>query len=433
MSSVTEIFDVGAGFPTLGSWTLNFRPGTEHVLGPSVAPSPPFYNGGIVHNLRRCHLFITAGKLGARPTHTAVKAAAIYGGSILDFNFGVEGEPWSLGGPSALVWLGDDDGVGPGIGSLHYRVGSEFTGTFADYLLAMVVGNYVNGIGLDATASGIDSSALGIPINGYDVARDRINKLCHATTPVTEYAFLPDLQCVFAPFEDTAGQVFTWDPTVILGDRKLPPGTENGLRGFPAEIRPSFSYRGEIQTSVWSSREWIEDGTGSFAGSSGSNAGRVNFDAAGNSEFSAAMKLVGTSLDTYFTVGRALTQHIRRDTMTVKIPDAPLLRAELKPGDHVWVEDEFHGVRDPDNTVRYGGKHRHPRRMRVSQLEYPVTRSMGAYIVKCIDGSNDVIPVHDLIEPGSGPVTVGVATTSPMTMRRQVKGTSHRSSWSDVQ
>lgn len=431
--SFTEQFDVGSGFSTLGQFSVTFQPLTESILGTFVAPAYGALAGGFVESMAKCHLCVTPGKLGAHPSSTNVLGQSIWTGKIYDFDFGAPGEPWKIGGTSALAWIGDDDGKGPLSVALEYPVGSEYTGNLPDFLLAMMVAapSGTNGIYLDATAASVPTgSYTGIVVNAWDIARTKMQKMCSPGS--VEYVFTHDLKCLFAGNLDSSNTVFQWTPKVIFGP-DIATGKDAGLSGYTAVCRPRFSYRNEAG-GYWASNGAGTQDTGAVGALSLGSASvtRNPYDVLGASGCYVD-KWIGGSDDTYNSAASPAPilgqKFCRSDTITLDV-DAALLRTELKTGDYVWLCDDFHGIKDPANTVRFQGA-RHPVRYRVTSIETPITRDMGVYVIHQIDGTNTVQPVHDQIVPETGPVRVTLATSSPMTDRRLVYGLQWRPSYTD--
>lgn len=418
---ITEGFDPSIGAPTLGSFSIKFKAGTERkLLGPNVAASAPFTLGGRTENWKHDTISFTPTEL-ANPTAASVLESAVFSARCDTFTFGAEGEPWTLSGNSILAWLGTGDNPGVGPSALFsYDTATPYTGTLADWLLLMIVWGQDNGLTLDATT--LTATALNCAINGNDVLRHALNQL--VIVAAAEYFCHPTGVVEFQDVNDTAGTVFTWDPTVLIGDG-IQGGREAGLVGYEATIRPTFDYSGEGTTARMSNA----DGTASGSVGYGS---RVNagFDGFATPEMA---KFYGADDDLFdqSPLGHLIdTDLIRSDSLSCQV-DAPLLRRDCKPGDWLWFVSERTGIIDTTNVVNFGGRTLPPEKRKLTGLQYPFTAGMGAYVTHDSTGylGGGVQNVTEDVIPETGKTTVTLDTTAPKTLRRAVLGSQFRPTW----
>lgn len=417
---ITEGFDPSICAPTLGGFSVRFNAGTESkLLGPHVAPNPPTHFGGRTENWKHDTICFTPTRL-SNPTAANVLASSLFSGRCDRFSMGAMGEPWDLSGPSILAWLGtaDNPGIGPLAGS-SYTAGAPYTGSLADWLLAVLVANDNNGLTLDATA--VTANALNCAINGNDILRHAMNQL--VVRADAEYTCHPSGTVEFQDGDDAAGTVFTWTPTVIFGEG-IQSGREQGMVAFQAEVTASFDYTNEGR----SAHVRNSDGTAGFVASEV----RVSrsFGGSANVEL---RKFYGADDDLFDqnpTSFYSATDLCRSDQFTCQV-DAPLIRRDCKPGDWVYLVSERLGIINASNVVNFGGRTLPPQKRKLTGLSYPVTEGMGVYVIHDSTQyrSGAVQDVTEDVIFETGTTRVSLDTTAPKSLRRAVLGTQHRPTW----
>lgn len=429
---ITEGFDPSVCAPTLGGFSVRFKPGTESkLLGPHVAETTDgngiIRRGGRVENWGQDSIYFTPTRL-ANPTAASVKASALFAGRCDKFAFGVEGNPWTLSGTSILAWMGTADGISPGLRTT-YTAAAPYTGTLADYLLAQVVAVYHGGLDYDATT--VTATALNVAINGNDSLREQVIQL----TQVAEAEFFchPSGTVEWQDKNDTAGTVFTWTPTVIFGDG-IQSGREAGMVGYQSALSPTFDFTNQAATVRMTNSAGTSGS--SFRHSPTLRYPRLYGGASASASFSEPVKFLGAddeTFDQYAGTGpftKLDAEYLRRDMVPCEV-DAPMIRRECKPGDWVYLISERTGIIDTANAVNYGGRTLVPQKRRVTGLDYPITEGMGVYVHH--DLSNyDSGAVQDVTEDvmwETGTTTVSLDTTAPKSLRRAVLGTQHRPTW----
>lgn len=431
---ITETFDVGTGLPGLGDWSLTLKAGTaQRLLGPSVAATLSNQKPGPTENWRHSMLVVTDGRVSS-PDRAGVLARALYAGELLRFDFTGKAEPWRIGGRSMLNWLGDDDGKGPAIhAGTDYTTAAPYTGTAANYLLALVAGGWTNGIDLDATAASVDTGTFAaLELRIYEVARQRINKLCQATTPRTEYWLDPtDLTCYFAGEGDTTNGVFRWDPRCMFST-EVGASTEASLTSYDCDVAVSIDY-GNVATGLR-----VENAAGTSVNTSGTSDPLRN-DATGTATgdrgkfLGAGDEVFSQYADAHFPTLMNLL-YSRSDTVSVTVPGDVCVRRNLKPGDHCYVWEPLWGVLDPTVTVVHDGKSCQPRKVRCSSIRWPVQKGMGVYLIHVETEYGGVNAVQDLtedVEFERAATAISLATASPTTLTRIVRGSQYRPRWED--
>lgn len=429
---ISEGFDPSTGCPELGSFDVTFKAGSEaEMLGPHV-PGPGTYRPGRTENWKDDTLLYLPEDLGEIDRDTAL-AAALYGGRIKWFGVGADGESWTVKGKSLLSWLGSGDnggGIGPIGGAVDYPVGSEFTGSFADYLLALLVYGETNGLTLDATAPNITTAApmfgpaAGAALSKWDTVLSRINKLVIALG--IEYHCRPDGTVLFQDGEDPDEIAYYLTPRVVFGEG-IPTTDENGMTSWSSKVRPVFDYTNEAEVSAYTSADGTAaTGIGTTLGRTGKDFGGVD-DAVLGKFYGASDELVVNGIGPVGT--RDL---IRQDTVAIDVDlGGALLRQSLKPGDWVYVISERAGLFDTENVLHYGGRTWCPVLVRCTGLRYPVQKG-GVYVLHNstgYGGANSVQRVTDYVEWETGRTDVTLGTLPPKNIRRAVLGPQWRPSW----
>lgn len=417
----TETFDCGTGLPGLGSFSVRFRPGSQiKLLGPHVASTGNGEREGPTRNWEHDTLVITPGRLGAGVDRATVLDAAIYSGELLRFRGSPDGS-WEASGAGILNWLGDSDNKGPAVSEgTDYTNASQYTGTIADYLLALQSGGWSNGFTFDATDPSVSTAACNCAVRDMDCARQRINTLCIVTS--TEYWVNPDFTATFAGVGDDA--VFVQTPKVLFA-RGVGYSREAGLVSFPCQIIPDFDC-GPEATDIFRRRS-DGDPTGEQVVSIGS--GILPNSTAGTGS-GRRFKFQGAS-DDILTQPVDPEQYKRRDTIDIQV-GVQTIRQDVKPGDAVWVHDQLWGLLDTANSIVHGGRTLPPIKRRVSEMTSPITRENGVYILHNVSeygGVNAVQEVADQVMPDRSPTTVRLATGSPRTLKAALLGSQYRQRW----
>lgn len=417
----TEVFDCGTGLPGLGSFSVRFRPGSQiKLLGPHVASTGNGEREGPTQNWANDTLVVTPGRLGADVDRATLLDAAIYSGELLRFR-AERGGSWSATGVGILNWLGDSENKGPAVGQgTDYTNASQYTGTLADYLLALWAGGWSNGITFDATDASVPTSACNCAVRDMGCARERINTLC--TVKEVEYWMYPDGSCVFAGIGDDA--VFVQTPKVLFA-RGVGYSREASLVSFPCEIIPDLDY-GPVASDTFAR---TSDGVTNESSVAPPGSAKFPNDFTGTSA-GVRTKFLGAS-DELLTQPVNPEQYRRRDTIDIEI-GSQTIRQDVKPGDYVYVHDPMWGLIDTANAVIHAGRTMAPIKRRVSEMTSPITRENGVYVLhqnSAYGGTNAVQAVHDQVMPDTGPTTVRLATGSPRTLKAALLGSQWRQRW----
>lgn len=420
MSRFIEVFDCGTGLPGLGEFSVRFRPGSQiKLLGPHVASTGNGEREGPTRNWEHDTLVVTPGRLGAGVDRATVLDAAIYSGEILRFR-GAEDDSWSIHGRGILNWLGDDDNKGPAVcQGTDYTAASTYTGTIADYLLALWAGGWSNGITFDATDPSVPTSACNCAVRDMDTARARINTLC--VVQDVEWWMNPDFTATFAGIGDDA--VFVQTPRVLFA-AGVGYSREAGLVSFPCKIIPDIDC-GPEATGLKARTSDGTTGEGTVSGGSG----MLTNDTTGTGS-GTRTKFLGAS-DELISTPYPLEQYRRRDTIDIKV-DAQSIRQDVKPGDHLYVNHPLWGLIDTANALVHAGRSMAPLKRRASEMSTPITRENGVFVLhqnSAYGGVNAVQDVTDQVMPDHGPTTIRLATGSPRTLKAAVLGSQYRQRW----
>lgn len=424
-SSYTFGFNSETGAPGLGSFSIDFEPGSTWLLG-AYASRDAVDAGGPTQNWAFDTLVVTPSRMG-NPSRSELLEAALWSGRIQRFSFDTKpSTPWTISGPSILAWLGDGDtpGKGPGINSY----GTTSASNLGTYLTSfLTTGGHTNG--LSWSSSGLSASAMGIKIEKHDSARDRINKMLRASGSGAEYRCTPAGELLFAPVGGS--YAYRQTPTVILTTRNLD-GRDGDLEAFKIEGTAELDW-GDVTDSVLAYNDnaavpWSASSV--FVG-----AGR-NFKDFGGVNSAAMSALMAVNDDQgYLGFSAMLYQMFRRkDRLSLQV-SAGMLAKYVNCGDHVWIDAPELLLNDPEESINFGGMETHPIKARTSEMVCPLRKENGVYIIHNATASGGANAVEDLSEkviPQSDKATASLSFDPLPPNRRQIQGTRWRSGFESI-
>lgn len=422
-SSFTETFDSEKGAPGLGSFSIEFRPGTaDQVLGPLVDRTSEVA-GGAMENFKRDLICITATDLGDDVSRDEVVGASIWQGVAVEFGLPVgieaaQSQGWSIGGPSPLFYLGNADS--PGVGhviSPGASMSSMAMWQVFDHLDSATTGAIA---GIPYSYSGLSTNALGVEASDLSSSRDVLNLAIQNTTVKTEYRFSPSAGMIFAAagasttFRQTPQVIFTSGPTV---------NRDGDLWAFTVSGRVSFDYASEaryahsgVSTSDFSERTtYTYDGLDYPAGWGTAVVGArvVEADIASTAD-----------LDSLLT-----STYCRKERMTLTV-EAYSLKDYINAGDYAWVNCPEASLVDTQENINFAGEETHPIKLRVASLTCPVRPTHGVYVIHNATrygGTNAVARLNDYVDwSGADAATTSVTFGSIPTTRKLVYGSAWR-------
>jgi len=415
----TTTFNSEGGYPGLGSFRVTFKPGTQHILGAYETRDGNDF-GGPTQRWKKDTICITPTDIG-QADRSEVLAASIFSGRAHVFGAAIGDYPWTVGGPTILVWLGDDDtpARGPGIDS--YGSSSY---TFAGYLDSFLgTGGHTGG--LTYSYSGAPTGTWDAEIKKDDSARDKINKLVR--TADCEYRMAPDGELLFGERgEDYAFRTTT--PQVILTEGAMT-GRDGDLWAFQIksgriamdwgpEIAQVTAYS-DVASPMWSKSFTLEASPGR---------GGKNFD---GTTTNTTMALMGVDdEEARADLDAALYAQFRRmDRLRMQI-DADVLAAFINTGDTVWVDAPSLWLWDPDQSINFAGAETHPIPARTAKMRCPIREGMGVYIIHNhteTGGTNAVERLTEFVQFETGPAELEFDPLPPT--RAWVRGSRWRSDY----
>lgn len=407
-SSFTETFDSEKGAPGLGSFSIEFRPGTQHILGPHVTRTS-LVAGGPTENFKKDTLVITGADLGTA-SRAEVLAASIFSGRIDRFRLPVRSVGgWSFSGPTILAWIGNADS--PSVGT----VGIYDDATLET--LASLLGSYVSAqlnFLTQTTEASTPSGSLGIDLNGYDTVRDQINQAVLAKG--AEYRCTPQGVLRFAGRGDDS--VFRETPVVIL--TAYPTVNRDGdLWAFQIDGEVEYDYGPEANQVLSHNGDGVtlvdseDDGGARYGyGFNGTNDAEQDV-AIGSTGVWQAADLATQLQDTF----------CRKNRMNLQV-DADSLASYVNAGDHLWVHAPEAFLSDDAENINFAGEETHPIKLRTSSITCPVRSTHGVYVIHnstAYGGTNAVERLNDyVVFDDSGQAKLEF--DSPPGMRKLVRG-----------
>lgn len=421
-SSWSTNFDVEGGFPGLGTFNLEFRPGTQHILGPHVTRTAEVA-GGPTENYKHDTICITSQDLGPNPTRSDVLAASLFSGLAQKFTVPIGADRgWSIGGPSILALLGNADN--PGIGP-HGITDDATVHTITSLLTYhFVTTNIVNG--LTRTAGGsLSSNSLGIDLTEYDTVREQLNKALPNTTVATEYRCTPAGVCIFdarggtSAFRQTPQVMLTSDPVTMR---------DGDLWAFQVSGSVEYDYTGEAEyVYTYNAAPWSD--SAEFSGRLiYAFDGPVADGGTGNATMSIFLGgddyLENADLDDYLT-----NTYRRKERMTLDVA-AYSLADYINAGDYVWLNCPEAFLIDPTKTINFAGEETHPVGLRTSALTCPVRSSHGVYVIhnatQYLGNYSVVERLNDYLAPCDDTSPASVELDPMPAVRKLVNGRRYR-------
>lgn len=418
-SSFTETFDSEKGAPGLGSFSIEFRPGTaDQVLGPLVDRTSEVA-GGAMENFKRDLICITSTDLGDDVSRDEVVGASIWQGVAVEFGLPVgieaaQSQGWSIGGSSPLLRLGNAEspGVGYPVSPGASMAGMAMWEVFA-YLDPLTTGSIG---GFPYTYSGLSTNDLGVEASELSSTRDVFNLAIQNTEVKTEYRFDPTSGLIFAAsgsssaFRQTPQVIFTSSPTVTR---------DGDLWAFQVSGRVVYDYASEadhaysgVTTEVFIDRlGYPYDGVSASDGVMG-----VRFNEA---DIASTADLANLLTSTY----------CRKERMTLTV-DAYSLKNYINAGDYAWVNCPEASLVDTQENINFAGEETHPIKLRVASLTCPVRPTHGVYVIHNATrygGTNAVARLNDYVDwSGADAATTSVTFGSIPTTRKLVYGSAWR-------
>lgn len=413
MPTFTTTFDSERGAPGLGSFTVEFREGTQHILGPHAIRTN-LVAGGPLENFKKDMLVVTSTDLGPNPSRADVLAASIFTGRIDRFRLPLRadsGRTWAMTGPSILAWIGSGDNPAVGVFGLADTSTAHTIGT----LLLNLNGAQLNYLTYTIDAS-VPGTSLGIDLDGYDSVRDQINKAIIVkgveyrctTAGVLHFAARGD----DSVFRETPTVMFTAHPTT---------NRDGDLWAFEIDGDVEYDYGPEANQIV------SHDGTAvvDSADDTGDLRYGYGFDGTNDAEQDVAIGSEGVWQAADLDAQLANT-FCRKNQMSLTVK-AHSLADYLNAGDHVWVHAPDAFLYDDTESIDFAGEETHPIKLRTSALTCPVRRTHGVYVIHnstAYGGANTVVRVNDYVAwpEDSETATATVEFDSPPGMRKLVRG-----------
>lgn len=394
MSSFTETFDAEKGAPGLGSFQIDFRPGTQdEVLGPDVERTAEVA-GGAMENFKRDLIVVTGVDLGEEVTRSELIAGSIWQGVAVVFDLPVGADEarnggWSISGPSPLFYLGNADSPGMGhVVSPGASMSSMAMWQVFDHLDSLTTGAIA---GIPYSYSGLSTNVLGVEASDLSSARDVLNLAIQNTTVKTEYRFDPVSGMVFAAAGTSTA--FRQTPQVMLTSEKAA-DRDGDLFAFSVSGRVGFDYASEARYaySGASSGDFSERATYTYDG--------LDYPAGWGTA------VVGVRVDESDIASTAdlddllTSTYCRKERMVLNV-DAYSLKDHLNAGDYVWVNCPEAFLVDTQENINFNGEETHPIKLRTSSLTCPIRKTHGVYVIHNATrygGTNAVTRLNDFME-----------------------------------
>ena len=415
-SSFTETFDSEKGAPGLGSFTIEFRPGTQHILGPHVTRTAQVA-GGPTYNWRNDTLVVTSTDLGPSASRSDILSAALFSGRIEQFGLpiGVDagGETWSISGPSILAWWGGGDPAFATVGGLLVE---DATKSLA-LLLLLCINNH-QGLTYSVDAS-VSSNALGVEFEAQDPLRDFVNKAIRATTDATEYRCSPAGSIIFAARGDDAA--FRQTPQVMFTSQPITM-RDGDLWCFQVSGRVEFDYSLEALSANAS------DATHSYI-SDTDFGDRLYYDFGGTNVATESVKFGDRPENNNLNTSDQLASvFCRKERMSLQV-QAYSLKNYMNAGDHVWVNCPEAFLEDAAENINCAGEETHPIKLRSSGMTCPVRDTHGVYVIHNATqygGENATERLNDYVEFAGDADPARVEFDPAPPMRKLVNGRAWR-------
>lgn len=421
MSSFTETFDSEKGAPGLGSFSIEFRPGTQHILGPHVTRTTQVA-GGPTYNWRNDTIVITSTDLGPSASRSDVLSAALFSGRLLTFDIPIgidNGSTWSVGGPSILAWWGGTDPAFATVGGLLVE---DATKSLA-LLLLLCIGNHQ---GLTYTVDGsVSTNALGVEFEAQDPLRDFVNKAIRATTTATEYRATPAGNVIFAARGDDAA--YRQTPQVMFTSQPITM-RDGDLWSFQVTGRVTFDYSLEALSANAS------DATHSYI-SDTDFGDRLYYDFGGTDVAVESVKFGDKPENNNLNTSDQLASvFCRKERMSLNVK-AYSLKEYMNAGDYVWVNCPEAFLEDAAENINFAGEETHPIKLRTASMSCPVRSTQGVYVIHNATqygGENAVERLNDYVMFADDTQTASVEFDPAPPMRKLVRGRRWRSGFSDA-
>lgn len=333
------------------------------------------------------HIAITAGREDPRVAGDGLLSSARYVGVLRGLKFGEDGV--ELSGAGMAFWLGDEDGKGSVFEDPIAFTEESFTAMVRGLLPAS--GSVVEGT--LHSASGLKTIT-----RQYESPRQAIDYVCSLYD--CEWRVNGDGTLDAGPPED----LYVTDPRAAIIRRTS--GLDMGLRALPGTAtveqdvedfttRVVLLAQGEGETTVTSSQD-INPLLNPYLDLHGNTVELTRLISESSTESTNADARAQLQLNRFTNPRDALAlSDITHD-----------LRGEAVVGDSVWVHDPDSGLFDEDNEVIFRGERLNPVKLRVTEMTWPVDKTMGVYF-RTKTGEWLDLTDHVIFESGQTNITVG--------------------------
>ena len=428
------------GAPELGRWSVTMKPEAPGLWRKTALRGDGYTAPESGKGLFFDTLCITPTRLrDPGVTRATILSKSVFSGYVEWAAGGRMIDPWQIGGPSLVAWLGNGDN--PSTGPVGFSsAGSVSLATFLASLFTggTPAGVYVNGLQLYSAAT-CSTNTITDTASGNETARELIERWTKQTDTPTEWWVRPDGQAHFAALGNSA--LFTQDPTVMLASG-ISPGlhgdvfcysaqsdVRNTIAGFATVVRMDDGVAPATVGITFPSTFGTFDPSmqmgsvgGSFDGTNdgGSMAAYYKSSHPTSGQASALVSYRHKNGD-----GTGQFEDRRERGFDV---DAYCLAQHVKPGDWVYLYDADTYATNPNNEVIAGGRITHPLKARVIRMDWPIRAGMGVYLISngCgnkLDGAgadqgyDHVTDLSDFVQYETGTTKVQI-NTEPAYARR---------------
>lgn len=345
-----------------GSWQVTFKaaPDGGSALPESIRSLVGLVGWSVVIGPRG----LTTSLTSDADRLAAVKAAGGYVGLILE-----RPDEFSFAGQDPTWWLGTSDGAGTFVDDGVFLEGPQTTSDLIDEILA------TQGIAKGTVTNGT-AIAEDVAIPPMSSRLQALNWICEQTD--TEWMFRPDGTIDVGPSTTLFPAPSLTAATLITAD---PAGDEGGLSG----VQSLDLSRSTDATGLASRAVVFIDGNDelrfSVASQSPSGVEWKDFNGATPSARSVGMMANGVSQNQGKRIASRVVAARSQDHRTVTLTSRTHnVTAEVNPGDRVWCYDLREGVYNTSNQVLWRGHLIHPSQLRVAEITWPITDSVGVYL-----------------------------------------------------
>lgn len=376
-----------------GSWELNLDPASPRSIVENITPFST--------------LCITPGRCDGL-TRDEVIAQSRYTGIVRRRS----NELCTLSGPSAMAWLGDEDGKGMFPSSFSIDGTTSGQDMISD-LFALSSGLYVNYLTLGSYSSLPATPVWAKPSDYYlydrETSRQFLDRVCRFLD--WQYRVNPD----FSVDVELRGSLFATTPSVVVIAEHLGEPISDVIRTVVAgEVGATISHDDWATTVLVADGTYYGDDDQSTIVYSGATPGNwaglrknIQGEDLGSNGDAAAQATV--ELGTNYGAHRLVDVSIRLDDP----------RARLEPGDAIYVYDPLNELYDLDNQLDVMGQCIFPVSLEVSEMTWQPTEGMGAWII--LNGTETVWDISEHVLWGTGPTALKVGQRRP-TLREVVNG-----------